>query len=117
MFKDFVKSTARAAHGPESSDSVESDKPQSAFILKMSIVLIVLLTVTWFAFEGLMWVTTTSIGNEALEGHDVVLRELRASEEVEVHKFDIASKEKGLFQIPIDMAIDRLVQQGSMDIK
>lgn len=116
MFKNSLKTIPHASHG-QGSSGTESDRPASAFIAQMSLVLVVALAVIWFVFEGLMWTAATRVEGEYLAESDAMHAQMRVTEEEVLHQFSEINAEKGVYQIPIDQAIDTLVKQGTLEIK
>lgn len=116
MFKNSLKTIPHASHG-HGGGGTERDKPASAFIAQMSVVLVVSLAVIWFVFEGLMWTATSHVEDEYFAQSDAKHAEMRSSEESVLHQFSQVDAEKGVYQIPIDQAIDNLVKQGTLEIK
>lgn len=116
MFKNSLKTIPHAAHD-HGGGGTERDKPASAFIAQMSVALVISLAVIWFVFEGLMWTATTQVGNEYFAQSDAKHAEMRVTEEKMLHQYSIVDQEKGLYQVPIDQAIDTLLKQGTLEIK
>ena len=107
---------AHASHGGHSShaEGVEPDRVQTKMFLVLLVLLVVSLIGVFVAVCQLMWFSVSKVQNDVdLAVANPALAELRAKEEKALNTYGVIDENTGVFQIPIDRAIEIYVKRSN----
>lgn len=99
--------TGHAQGGDAHLESVEPDKIRVGFLAALLVALIVVLLVVGIAIRQLVWLASSEVEREVdLSQANPALVEQRSKEDAALSSYDVVDGQKGLYQIPIDRAIE-----------
>lgn len=98
-----------------SSSGVEGDQPQSLTLFVLVAVLSISLVVIVIGIRELVWMTADQINEQDNISLDQKTREEKEAIKADLQKYDVVDQQKGIYQIPIDRAMEILVQRQSLE--
>lgn len=120
MLLDMNKTVMNASAGGHeggSSKDIEPDRPPVKLLTALLVLMIVGLGVFSVISKQLLVLLMAQQEHEVDLGvESPALREQRIKEQAQLTGYDVADQQKGLYQIPIDQAIDLLVKRQSVDL-